>query len=562
MKLTSARHAHLVLSLLIAAALGALLWNGIDLAATHPLLAALALALFGVNAIWLSAAAVTSLQGMCATGQDRAEPLVAPSIDRCAILWLVCGEPPEPLARRIAALLAGLDATDQAADCAVFVLSDTQGADRVAQEQAALAPLAHRITWRNRSSATDRKPGNLCDWHERHGADFATMLVLDADSGFSAARLARMRAIMADHPQLGLIQAAISLRPGGSRLSAMQRLSGRLCGPVFARGLARLSSDAGNYWGHNALLRVAAYAQVARLPALSGRPPFGGPILSHDFIEAALMRAAGWRVRIDPEARGSFEDAPESVASHLRRDRRWAQGNLQHLRLIARGGLHPASRLHLLAGIHSYLSAPIWLMLVLLMGSGTVHANAQAVWALLGALGLLMVPKLAGLATLRARLRRSGHRRVLWRAMGAELSLTTLYASVMMIRRTGFVLALLAGRDSGWKPSGQGSSAAGRGRVEQAAGLAILASVIMPQVLISTGTAAVLAAAMVLPVVLPLFAAPWLIRWLDASVSPALDSNAFERSRETSGKRVARAELRPRTTSQPGTAPMPQRDAA
>lgn len=525
MTLTRARHLHMLGSLALAGGLSALLWNGLDIAATHPVLAGAALALFGVNALWLSAAAVTALTGFWVLHRTPpvATATIAPQPPRpqCAILWLVCGEPPEPMARRIAAMIAGLEQTGQAQSCTVFVLSDTGGAQALEREKAALEPFGNRIIWRNRSTPEGRKPGNLQDWLEAHGDGFDTMLVLDADSGFSAGRLAHMRAAMAADPQLGLVQAAINLRPGHSRIAAMQRLSARLCGPVFAHGLAHLSGDAGNYWGHNALVRVAAFAKVAQLAPLSGRPPFGGPVLSHDFVEAALMRAAGWRVCISPDARGSFEDAPESVSSHLRRDRRWAQGNLQHLRLIGRRGLHPASRLHFLAGIHSYLSAPVWLALVLLMGSGAVHASPQAVWSLLGAVLVLLVPKFTGVAAQRRALGQAGRRRVLLRALMAELWLTTLFAPIGMLRRSGFLLALLAGRDAGWKPSGQvGGTARFTGRGEQISALAILAGVITPQVMIGTPATALLSAAMVMPVVGPLLAAPWLIRWLDA---PAKD---------------------------------------
>lgn len=522
MMLTAARRVHVLASLGVAGVLVALLWNGLDMAATHPALAAVVLVLFAANALWLSAAAIAALIGLWTTRRAPARstaPQPPAGAQRCAILWLVCGEPPEPMAQRIKALLDGLDRSGQSQSCTVFVLSDTQGAEALARETAALAPLRNRITWRNRTAPQGRKPGNLHEWLVNHGHAFDTMLVLDADSSFDATRLAGMRSMMAADARLGLVQAAIRLRPGGSRIAAMQRLSARLCGPVFVHGLARLSGDAGNYWGHNALLRVAAFASVSQLAPLSGPAPFGGPVLSHDFIEAALLRAAGWRVVISPDARGSFEDAPETVSSHLRRDRRWAQGNLQHIRLIGRRGLHPASRLHLLAGIHSYLSAPIWLALVLLMGSGAVHASAQAIWSLLGALMLLMVPKFAGVAAHRRTLRHAASRRVLWRALASELWLTTLFAPVGMIRRSGFVLAVLAGKDAGWKPSGQVVRRADfTGRGEQISALAILTAVITPQMLIGTSATALMSAAMVMPVLGPLLAAPWLIRWLDVTV--------------------------------------------
>ncbi|SDX15243.1 glucans biosynthesis glucosyltransferase MdoH [Roseicitreum antarcticum] len=546
------------------AALSALLvlalWYGLDRGATHPGLSALVLVLFAVNTVWLAGTAVTALMGM-ARDTDARDPspraVVAPALPvrlsehdaardeapgPCAILWLTCGEDPAPLARRIGAMLTGLRQTGQDAGCRIFVLSDTRGADARAQEVAVLGPLAGQITYRNRTAPTGRKPGNLRDWLEQYGAGFETMLVLDADSTFSATRLAELRSQMACDPCLGLLQSAIRLRPAPSRFAGVQRLSGRLCGPVFARGLARLSGDAGNYWGHNALLRRAAFAQVCDLPPLPGRPPFGGPVLSHDFIEAAYLRRAGWAVQIVPDSRGSFEDAPDTIAAHLRRDRRWAQGNLQHLLLIAGPGLHPASRLHLLAGIQSYLSAPIWLALVLLTGSGAVHMTGAALWPLAGTMGLLMVPKLAGAASYGRAALWPRRRRVIWRSVGAELVLSTLLAPLGLIRRTGAVLSVLSGRDCGWVPAGtSGPRALVPGRAEVASGLAILLAVTLPQLLIGGGASmvaegfdtaapgsgapdtasavgwrsALVAALMVMPIVVPLLVAPRLTRWFD-----------------------------------------------
>jgi len=516
-RLTPGRRRHLLLSLGLTLALTLLLVKGIALEATHPALSALVLVLFAVNTLMLAAAALTAFAGLCVLPRPdpRARPSAKPG--RCAALWLICGEPPAPMAARIAAFLDGLDRTGQAQGCDLFILSDTQEAAARTAEAAAFAALGARVTYRNRSAAEGRKPGNLHDWLARFGDSYDTMLVLDADSGFGADRLAQLRARMAAEPRLGLIQSAIRLRPARRRFGAMQRLAARLSGPVFARGLARLSGDAGNYWGHNALLRVAAFREVARLPVLSGAPPFGGPVLSHDFIEAAFLRRAGWAVEITPESRGSFEDAPETVAAHLRRDRRWAQGNLQHLRLIGAPGLHPASRLHLLAGIQSYLSAPIWLVLVLLTGSGAVHATAAVIWPLLGVLALLLAPKAAGVIDRWAAMRSPARRRVLWRAVWAELGLTTLFAPLGMIRRSGFVLAVLAGRDHGWQPSGLLRPAVlHQGRAEMAAALVLLLAVTLPQLFIAGAGPALLAGALVLPVALPLLAAPLLCRWFDA----------------------------------------------
>lgn len=503
------------LAAVLAAGLTVALAAGLALEKTHPALAGIVLGLFWLSAVMLAASALTAIAGLSRAG---AHPAKSDRLGKSAVLWLLCGEDPAPIAARAAEFLAALDATGQGGDCDLFLLSDTQGPEAQAAERAAFAALGARVHYRNRPAPTGRKTGNLADWMARYGRNYDTFLLLDADSGFSAARLKSLRGQMAANPKLGLIQAAMRLRPAQSRLGAMQRLSARLSGPVFAKGLAQASGDAGNFWGHNALIRTAAFAQISPLPDLPGRPPFGGPILSHDFVEAAFLRRAGWGVHIDPDTRGSFEDAPDALSGYLRRDRRWAQGNLQHLRLIGAHGLHPVSRLHLGAGIMAYLMAPIWLLLVLLMGSGAVHAGAGAIGALVGILALLLVPKLAGVARMRGIWGKPWRRRIVLRALWAELAMTTVFAPLAMMHRTAFVVSVLAGRNAGWVPSGQAAPVQhAPGRVEQMGGMALLLCVALPQWGLAGRDFALLAATLVLPVALPLLAAPLLWRWFDAT---------------------------------------------
>lgn len=509
-----ARHKHILISASLTAVMSVLLWLGLDTDATAPALSAGLLVLFSISSYMLiSAAGIAVIGALVPSAADGGS---ARPTDRCAVLWLVCGEPPEKLARRIRQFLDDQLALDAGSPATVFVLSDTQGEDQRLREMAALAMLAGRITYRNRPAPTGRKGGNLQEWLTVHGQNFETMLVLDADSGFSARRLAQMRARMLADDALGLIQSAIRLRPSQTRFGQMQRLSARISGPVFERGMAVLTEDSGNYWGHNALIRVAAFRQVTPLPVLSGRPPFGGPILSHDFVEAAFLRRAGWKVVIDPSGKGSFEDAPETVSAHLRRDRRWAQGNLQHLRLVGARGLHAVSRMHLMAGIQSYLSAPIWLTLVVLTGSGAVHATAGVLVPLAGVLLALLIPKLAGQRARRVSYRSARQKGILRRAFLAELALTTMFAPIGMVRRTGFVLSVLAGRTSGWTPSGQQMRVSGpNGLAESSVGGGILLAVTLPQAVIGTSSTALMSGLLVMPIVLPLVFAPLLYRWFD-----------------------------------------------
>ena len=514
----------------VSAVLVALLARGLSLETTHPALAVLILSLFAVTTTALALSAIIALAGLRPLCREVPRSETPPG--RTAVLWLLCGEPPEPVAARAAEMLRALAARGAVGECDIFILSDTQGDAARAREARAFAPLAGQITYRNRTDPEGRKPGNLEDWLRRWGADYETMLVLDADSGFSVDLLSQMRLQMAARPRLGLLQAAIRLRPARTRFGQVLRLSSRLSGPVFARGLARLSGDAGNYWGHNALIRVRAFAEVTPLRRLSGRPPFGGPVLSHDFVEAAFLRRAGWEVDLLPEARGSFEDAPDTLAGYFRRDHRWSQGNLQHLRFLCAPGLHFASRMHLALGVLSYLTAPLWLALVLLTGSGAVHATVGAIWPLLAVLALLMVPKLAGLAAQRRAFRHRARRKLLLRALWAELALTTLFAPLGMLRRCWFILQTVVGRSVDWVPSGQAAGLVGSpGRPERIAGAAIMLAVALPQALIAGAGAAALASLLVLPVTLPLLAAPRLWKWLEAA--PARDAVAEYYDRST-----------------------------
>ena len=532
-----ARAACLALTLALAAALLAAFWNGIDHAAVPVGLLGVAMALFAVNALWLAAGAAVALVGLPgAAARDPAARDVPQGATarpgRTAILWLLCGEPPGPVAARATAMARDLDAAGLAGDCDIFILSDTQAAGPRLAETHCFAPMVASglLRYRNRPRNTGRKPGNIADWLRRHGAGYETMLVMDADSAMSVDRLQTMRRLMAAAPGLGLVQSGIRVVPGQSRFSALQRLSARLLGPAFLRGFAAVTGDAGNYWGHNALIRVRAFAEAAGLPSLPGRPPLGGPVLSHDFVEAAWLVRAGWGVRVLPDARGSFEASPETLGEFHRRDRRWCQGNLQHLRLIGAAGLHPLSRLHLICGVQSYLAAPVWLALLLLFSSGLLAPSGGLGWTLATVAVVLLLPKAAALLSGWRRLarRHPPARGRLLRAVAAELALTSLLAPIVMVRQTIAVAQVLIGRDTGWRPAA--APGARDPRLEMAVGAALVAG--------SLAAGAGPAALILAPVAGPLLAAPWLVRWLDATpgrTRPPAVARAAPRPAEQAG---------------------------
>lgn len=468
----------------------------------------IALVLVTLCALWISGGAATAILGLL---QPRARRVAAPAgwlpQGRTALLLTICGEPVAPVAAALADLRRALNRLGMDAGVQIFVLSDTSGSARISTEEAALASLVaeNLVTYRRRAQNAGRKPGNIADWMTVHGASFDYMMVLDADSKMSAERIRDLIHRMETRPRLGLLQAGMKLAPAQSRFGRHQRLSARLLSPNFGRGMAAWTGDNGNYWGHNAIMRVAAFRVATDLPILSGPAPMGGAPLSHDFVEAAWIRRAGWTVELDPDTAGSSEDGPQTLAEFHKRDRRWCQGNLQHVRLIAEPGLAPLSRLHFASGIMSYLAAPIWLALVGLIASGAVTVRGALPFALIA--GVLILPKLCALVDWMARARTLVRRLVILRAGLWELILSTVVAPLVMVRQTGSVLSVLIGRDCGWK-SARAVRPLPRGLPEAGAGAALVA--------LTALTGPVSALVWLLPIALPLLAAPVLVPVLDA----------------------------------------------
>ncbi|MEJ8562546.1 glucans biosynthesis glucosyltransferase MdoH [Yoonia sp. GPGPB17] len=460
-----------------------------------------------VNGLWISGGAATAVLGLFAPAVPQSVPPQhwVPK-GKTAVLIALCGEAPGPLAAYLNSFARGLGAVGLGREATVFVLSDTSGTSQIAAEEAALANLIAqgRIVYRRRTENINRKPGNIADWLNTHGSDYEYMVVKDADSRMTPDSIKQLTWQLETRPGTGLLQAAIALIPGRTRFGRHQRISSRLLGRAFGRGFAAWSGKAGNYWGHNAIMRVAAFRSAARLPRLSGRAPFGGDLLSHDFVEAAWMRRAGWDIELAPDMRGSAEDAPQSLQEFFRRDRRWCQGNLQHLRLLASPGLHPVSRMHLVTGAFSYLSAPIWLLLLLLLSLGAISVSNYASIALVAV--VLLMPKLCALVDLLPRARTIWRRRVILRAWLSELALSTLVGPLISLRHATSVGSILIGQDCGWKSGRKPLVILPAGWSEVAVGLVALALALS-----SPNTNALWLA----PVIAPLLIAPLLMLLLN-----------------------------------------------
>ncbi len=437
---------------------------------------------------WVAMSVATALLGLIYRPENVPAAPEGAGLD-VAILLPLFGEDADRSVGNAARLLGQLAHQPTAHRFSLHVLSDTRGdgapvSERAAVEAARHALPAAAIHYRWRPLNTDFKPGNIREWVSREGAGHDAALVLDADSVMAPESVLTLADALAARPDVGLVQSIPRLIGGRTLFQRLQQFGNEVSGRNLGFGLSLWTGNEANYWGHNAMLRVRAFAATAGLPRLPGKRPFGGTILSHDFVEAALLRRAGWSVRFLPEAGGSFEETPETVPAYVRRDRRWCQGNMQHLRLLGVAGLHRLSRFHLLQGAMAYLASMGWflvLMLWALVGDETsagilsyfspenpIYPSWPEMESVTRAVivafiyGMLVAPKLIGaLARWYAdpRLTGFGGRRVFAAGVLVELTLSVLLAPMMMVQHVQAVLRTLVGIDTGWTPKGR---AAGR----------------------------------------------------------------------------------------------------
>ena len=362
------------------------------------LIDAIALVLLTANIAWISIAAATAIAGaVLLAAREPVAPQRHTRLDTTSLTAIVFPIRNEDTVRVTAAAQAMHDALVQSGAASafeIFFLSDTNDAALAREEEAAIARLRDSrpeaaIFYRRRMANHGRKAGNIADFVRRWGGRYDYMTVLDADSLMSAEAMMELVRRMDVRPRTALIQTVPMIVNAQTMIARSQQFAMRAYGQMFGAGLAWWSGGAGNFWGHNAIIRVRAFAANAGLPVLPGRGPLAGHILSHDFVEAALLRRAGWRVEIAPEISGSYEESPPTMDDISTRDRRWAQGNLQHLKLIGARGLDPVSRVHIVAGIMGYGSALLWFSLILVgalqawLDAGDVHVGGSSNLSLL-----------------------------------------------------------------------------------------------------------------------------------------------------------------------------------
>jgi membrane glycosyltransferase len=443
------------------------------------------LALFTVNFSWIALAFTSALLGFLVLLRRPRPPVALPSslAHRTAVVMPVYNEQTARTFAAIEAIWESVRATGLGRHFDFFVLSDSTDPDAwVAEERAFLALRERlgadaRLYYRHRAKNHHRKAGNIADFVKRWGGHYEHMLVLDADSLMTGDCIARLAVAMEADPDAGIIQTLPLIINRNTLFARVQQFAARVYGPVIATGLSTWMDRDGNYWGHNAIIRTKAFAAHAGLPDLNGKPPLGGHILSHDFVEAGLIRRAGWTVYMLPDLGGSYEESPPSLIDLSARDRRWCQGNLQHMRIIAAKGLKLATRQHFATGIASYLASPFWLF-QLIVGIALVlqttyirpeyfsrdfrlfpvwprfdPERALTLFAL--TMGILLAPKIFGLILMllspEGRRSSGGAVRLVISSL-IEMFLSALLAPILMLIQSGSVFQILLGRDTGWQP--------------------------------------------------------------------------------------------------------------
>jgi membrane glycosyltransferase len=368
-----------------------------------------------------------------------------------------------------------------------FILSDSNNPNKWIEEEMAWAELCKqvhgfgRIFYRKRKVALNRKSGNISDFCRRWGSKYRYMIILDADSVMSGSSLVKLAQLMELNPKAGIIQAAPVQALSESFFGRFMQFAGSLYGPVFQAGLNFWQADEGNYWGHNAIIRLAPFIKHCALPDLPASKTPRAKFMSHDYVEAALMRRAGYEVWLAYGLSGSYEGGPPTLLDMAKRDRRWCRGNFQHSWLVLSPHVRPINRLHLALGIMSYLASPLWLFFMILgtlqfwissrfaepsydsdVGLSSVldiGGNRLAILLFATTLFLLFLPKLLSLLLIlrhKKTARPFGGRLRATASVLLEHLFSMLITPVLMLFHSRFVLGVIAGEEVGWGPQRRG----------------------------------------------------------------------------------------------------------
>jgi len=450
------------------------------------------IALYAILSGWVVTGFVTALMGFYVSVRGDKHSLSAKQVAhhpmnpeaRTAIIMPICNEDVATVFAGLRATCESVAATGHAKQFDVFVLSDSYQSGVADAERAAWADLRAALAenpnqpqvevyYRLRTRRTHRKAGNVADFCRRWGKDYRYMVVLDADSVMSGDCLTSMVKLMEANPTAGIIQTATQAIGHVTLHARAQQFASRVTGRLFTLGMQFWQLGESHYWGHNAIIRVEPFMQHCALAPIKGKGGMSGGIMSHDFVEAALMRRAGYHVWLVADLVGSYEQQPPDLLAELQRDRRWCQGNLQNARLMAEPGIHPVHRAMFVTGTMAYVSAPLWLAFLTLgttlwlAGSNLIgdwHVlpmELAALWA--WTLCLLFLPRILGVAAIlmRGEQRQYGGFWGLVKSSLMESAMAIVQAPVRMLAHSLFVVVAITGIKLEWKSPPREAAAVG-----------------------------------------------------------------------------------------------------
>ncbi|HEY1226821.1 MAG TPA: glucans biosynthesis glucosyltransferase MdoH, partial [Ramlibacter sp.] len=514
------------------------------------------IALYAILSGWVVTGFVTALMGFDVSVRGDQHALSAKQVAhhpmnpeaRTAIIMPICNEDVATVFAGLRATCESVAATGHARQFDVFVLSDSYQDGMADAERAAWADLRAALAenpnqpqvevyYRLRTRRTHRKAGNVADFCRRWGKDYRYMVVLDADSVMSGDCLASMVKLMEANPTAGIIQTATQAIGHVTLHARAQQFASRVTGRLFTLGMQFWQLGESHYWGHNAIIRVEPFMKHCALAPIKGKGGMSGGIMSHDFVEAALMRRAGYHVWLVADLVGSYEQQPPDLLAELQRDRRWCQGNLQNARLRAEPGIHPVHRAMFVTGTMAYVSAPLWLAFLTLgttlwlAGSNLIgdwHVlpmELAGLWA--WTLCLLFLPRILGVAAIlmRKEQRQYGGFWGLAKSSLMESAMAIVQAPVRMLAHSLFVLVAVTGIKLDWKsPPREAAAVAWRDAASTLAPMSIVVA------LLALGIAAIDASALVwlMPVGLPLLLAiPLTVLTSQLSLGASLRDRGF-----------------------------------
>ncbi len=392
--------------------------------------------------------------------------VATPITIKTAIFMTVRNEDPARAILRLQTVKASVDATGQGKTFSYFVLSDTNDeAVAVVESKAfndwkATDPDGDRLTYRRRTNNTGYKAGNVREFCDRWGSDFELMLPLDADSVMSGEAIVKLVRMMQAYPKLGILQSLVVGMPSSSAFARTFQFGMRHGMRAYTMGQAWWVGDCGPFWGHNAVVRIKPFRDSCELPILSGQPPLGGHILSHDQVEATFMRRAGYEVRVLPVENGSWEENPPTMLDFAKRDVRWCQGNMQYIKLLNTPGLHTMSRFQLVWAVLMFVGLPAWTLMIALLPLAAWQAQSVqnyptglAIFLYLLFFGMYLMPKIAGLIDVvltKGGMNQYGGPLRFIASAALELVFSFLQGAISTIRTTIFMVGLAFGKSVTW----------------------------------------------------------------------------------------------------------------